>query len=354
MKSRSDTLNRELSSLDPVRPEEMDQARCDAAAEALLYSILSAELEPREDSVSPAKGPSKGRLRSKRTLAAVVGVAMVAALTLAVGLPNGINGNHDAMAALDEVAGTAASQPIQSTQLPYLYLKTQSRTIDTSVAHGKAWSVYRSEIREEWAAGDGSGRRRVTEEPPQFVGPADRAAWEAAGKPNFLPANGGHTAEESLPAGSLEDGVGGEELSALPTEPTALSQSLRQRAEDIHSSVPIPARTLELIGEMLRNPVATPELRAALYKAAAMVPGIEYLGERTDVTGRKGLAVGVVSTYSGGPTLYSLIYDPRNSKALAMEATVLEPVAFADTPAPFVISATIYLASGRTESLSRP
>lgn len=352
MKTRSDTLDRELSSLDPVRLEEMDQARCDATAEALLCSILSAELEPREDSASPAKGPSRVPLPSKRTLVVVLGGA-IAALTLAVGLPSGINGNHDAMAALDEVAGTAASQLIQSARLPYLYLKTQSRTVDTSVAQGKAWSVYRSEIREEWAAGDGSGRRRVTEEPPQFVGPADRATWEAAGKPNFLPADSGHTAEESLPAGSFEGGVAGEELSALPTGPTALSQALRQRAEEMHSSVPIPARTLELIGELLRNPAATPELRAALYKAAAMVPGIEYLGERTDVTGRKGLAVGVVSTYSGGPTLYSLIYDPRNSEALAMEATVLGPVAFADTPAPFVISATIYLASGRTESVSK-
>jgi hypothetical protein len=48
-----------------------------------------------------------------------------------------------------------------------------------------------------------------------------------------------------------------------------------------------------------------------------------------------------------------LIYDPRSSEALATEAIALAPASFADTEAPFVTSATIYLASGSAESLSK-
>jgi hypothetical protein len=297
--------------------------------------------------------PRRGAYR-KRAFAAVAAAA-IAALALVIGLPGGVSGNHDALAALNEVAETAAAtQPTTPTgDRPYLYLKTQFMSVDTSVANGTAWSVYKSETKEEWAANDGSGRRLVVEEQPKFVGPVDRANWEAAGMPNFLPADGGaRTTESSLPAGTFDDGFPDKELSALPTEPSALSEALRQRAENIHSDVPTPAGTLELIGEILRNPAASPELRAALYEAAALVPGIEYLGEKVDVTGRTGVAVGLVSAYSGQRTLYSLIYDPSSSEALAMEATALESAAFADTEAPFVTSATIYLASGSANSLS--
>ena len=352
MKSQSDTLINELRSLDPVRLKGLDQAHCDSAAENLLRRILSTGHE--SGSASPTESRPKRGAHKKRVFVAVVAAAM-AALALVIGLPSGIGGNHDALAALNEVAETAAaSQPTTPTgERPYLYLKTQFMSVDTSVANGTAWSVYKSETREEWAANDGSGRRVVVEGPPKFVGPADRANWEVAGKPNFLPAGGGaRTTESSLPPGTLDDGFPDKELSALPTEPSALSEALRQRAGDLHNDVPTPARTLELIGEILRNPAASPELRASLYEAAAMVPGIEYLGEKIDVTGRTGVAVGLVSAYSGQRTLYSLIYDPRSSEALAMEATALESVAFADTEAPFVINATVYLASGSASSLS--
>ena len=107
-----------------------------------------------------------------------------------------------------------------------------------------------------------------------------------------------------------------------------------------------------MIGEVLRDPAAAPELRAALYEAATKISGIEYLGEAADPIGRHGAAVGVTSTYSGGRTLYSLIYDPQTSEVLATETTALEPVSFADAEAPLVTSATIYLSSRAISSLS--
>ncbi|HET9163425.1 MAG TPA: CU044_5270 family protein [Solirubrobacterales bacterium] len=349
MKSQSDKLITELRSLDPVRLRGLEQTHCDSAAENLLHRILLTDYE--SASAPSADGRLRRGLHKKRMFAASVAAA-IAALALVIGLPGGVSGSRDAMAALDEAAEAASATPppARAGERPYLYLKTQFVSVDTTVANGKAWSVYRSEAREEWAADNGSGHRRVVEDPPKFAGPEDRASWEAAGEPNFLPADGGGTTESSLPAGTFDSGFPGEALSKLPTEPTALSEALRRRAEATHSDVPVSARTLELIGEVLRNPAASAELRAALYEAAAMIPGIEYLGEEVDVTGRAGVAVGLVSAYSGQRTLYSLIYDPHSSEALAMEATALEGAAFADTKAPFVISATVYLASERTNA----
>ncbi|HWJ43307.1 MAG TPA: hypothetical protein VNR67_07730, partial [Solirubrobacterales bacterium] len=128
---------------------------------------------------------------------------------------------------------------------------------------------------------------------------------------------------------------------------------LRSEAEATRTSAPVPARMLELIGEALRNPTASPQLRAALYEAALQAPGIEYLGPATDPNGRKGLAVGVTSNYSGGPTVYSLVYDPESTAILANESTALAP-GYADADGPIVISATVYLESGSVDSLPSP
>lgn len=68
---------------------------------------------------------------------------------------------------------------------------------------------------------------------------------------------------------------------------------------------------MALIAELLQNPFAPPDLRAALYEAEALVPGIENLGPARDLLGRKGIAVGARSANSGAPTVYSLIVDPR-------------------------------------------
>jgi hypothetical protein len=270
---------------------------------------------------------------------------LVAILVLAIGLPSGGDGKNDLTEALTDVATAAAAQNAVAGDSSYLYLKTRSLSVDTAVAQGEAWSVYRSETRQEWSSLHGEGLVRIEDEPATFVGAGDRAAWEAAGSPNFADLEEPtRVSEKALPAGSIES------LAGLSTDPDALADQLRVEAEATHKSAPIPARTLELIGEALRNPTAPPELRAALYEAAIQTPGIEYLGPEVDPNGRNGLAIGVTSSYSGSPTLFSLVYDPESAAVLANEQTTLEPE-FADADAPIVTSATVYLGSGSIDSL---
>jgi hypothetical protein len=176
------------------------------------------------------------------------------------------------------------------------------------------------------------------------VGPGDKAAWEAAGSPHFLADDSGEDVEHTLPpeseAGDKDAGVAG-----LPTDPDALYEELSRRAREIDNSAPPEVRTLLLIGESLQNPAASPDLRAALYRAAEKIPGIQYFGATEDEAGRSGVAIGMESSYSGGPTRYELIWDPDTSEVLATTAIVLEPVEFADAAPPFPLETTLFVES---------
>jgi hypothetical protein len=332
----------ELRSLDPARREDTGEAPPE-----LLAAILAADpLEPRAE-----QSPRSGHRRPPRRRLALAGAAaaVVAALTLTIGLPSG-SGKHGAAAALSEVSEAAAAQSPVAADLPYRYLKTSSVFVATTVADHQAWSDYEPQIREEWAAADGSGRVRTVSEAPRFVGPGDRKAWEAAGKIPFL-AHGfhGHSEEESVPAGTLRAAT---DVSGLPTDPTALAVRINREAKQAEGSVPVGAKMMELIAEDLGDPAASPQLRQALYEAATLIPSIQYLGAATDLSGRKGVAVGIVSSYSGVKTLYSLIYDPTTSAALATEKSALEEVSFADGEPPLVLGATVYLESGSVGTMT--
>jgi len=334
MSRKTDALDRGFRELDPAGEEPVP--------EYLLTLILEGQRVPEQSEV--ARPRTAGWRRRRVLVPAAAAVAF--ALALVIGLPGGgQNGKSEATSALDNVAAAAAAEP-PTPALPYLSLKTRALSVNTASAGGATWSVYDAELREEWTAPDGSGQVRVKAEPPTFVGPGDRTAWEEAGSPNFLPQGfNGSTTEKEIPAGRFEDAAN------LPADPEALAQRLRAEAEESHKSAPVGARMLELIAEDLRNPAVTPQQRATLYRAAQEVPGVEYLGQASDPEGRQGLAVGITSGYSGEPTMYSLIYDPKNTEVLAYEVEAQHPVSYADSEGPLVISATVYLDSGSAEAM---
>lgn len=337
MNRDTERLIKRLRELDPAPSPPEEGAR----AEAVLRAVVTSD--PIEQSPSPFRLRRPAPLWRRKRVLAPLAAAAVLALALVVGLPGGGGDKDGAAIALDNLAAAAAAQPAAA-ELPFLYLRTRSVSVNTAVAKGQAWSVYDSELREEWSAVDRSGRVRVEEETPAFVGSGDRAAWEAAGKPNFLPKGfTATTTEHSIPAGGFED------ASALPDDPDALAEQLRAEAEETHKTAPVAARMLELIAEDLRNPAVGPKQRAALYHAAQEVPGIDYFGATTDLEGRDGLAVGVTSSYSGGPTRYLLIYDPQSAEVLAYEIEASHPAAYADSNGPLVISGTVFLDSGSAE-----
>jgi hypothetical protein len=356
LKSRNESLEEGVRSIDPLDGEDAD--RLSSGADDLLAAILASD---RNETARPRRA-LRGRALPKvryRRVATAIPIAVAGLFALIVGLPGGSGGPQDTLPALARVAQAAAAQAPLNPDLPYLFVKTREEVTSGTVVGGRYWSVYQPEIHEEWIAGDGSGRVRTIEAPPRFVGHGDREAWEAAGRPDFLAHGwGGHVEEASVPAGHFHDSLyGGVELSELPTDPAELAEWLEHQAGaggNAGNDFPLSVKTLTLVAELLNNPLATPELRAALYEAEGRIPGIEYLGQATDAIGRRGVAVGAESANSGALTRYSLIFDPKTSQVLASEQTPLEAApASPDEVAP--TEAKLFIDSGRTRNLgSRP
>ncbi len=71
----------------------------------------------------------------------------------------------------------------------------------------------------------------------------------------------------------------------------------------------------------------------------------------TDAVGRKGIAVGLVSAYSGAPTRYMVVFDAETSRVLATEQIQLQPpAAMPGERSPQLIVAKLFLASRGADS----
>ena len=353
MKARNETLEKGLSAIDPLADADLDRLSSGSAAEQLLAAILASNPgEPSGPRRNPYRPFSIFTWRGRLTIAGPVAAA--ALLLLVVGIPGGGQSSPGTLPALAKVAEAAAAQPTPDTAMPYRYQKTQSRYLDSAVwSKSLAWSYFASETDEDWIAKDGSGRRHKVVAPVRFAGPEDREAWEAAGRPGFQPhAWSGHAEDEKLRPGNGRNRIWERELSEIPTDPTDISEWLMEQVTKSHNGFSPAVRSLALVSEILNDPLATPELRAALYEAEGRVPGIEYFGEVTDALGRPGVAIGAESANSGAPTRYSLIFDPRTSQVLATEEMTLKPpAAFPDEKTPVLSEAKLFIESGGVSSL---
>jgi RNA polymerase sigma-70 factor (ECF subfamily) len=312
-----DKLTNELRQLDPVKPGSLDGAAESDAAARLMARILA------EDPAAGAE-PAVARHRWWRPTPvrlALVGTAVAAVVVAVIAIGSSGGGGSggarpDRLAgALDRAAAVAAAQPPVGVEQPYSYLKTRELAVDTTVADRRSWHISQVTIREEWMTPDGPGQMRIVAGPSHFVGASDRAEWESAGRPGFLALGFGRRTEVHWIAGNVMR----RRVEDLPTDPAALSVRLRHEAQAEAGELPLPAATLQLIAEDLRSPAASPRLRAALYEAAKLVPGIRSFGARTDAEGRRGFAIGVSGLGPDGKAQFALIFDPETSRPLATE-----------------------------------
>jgi hypothetical protein len=91
-------------------------------------------------------------------------------------------------------------------------------------------------------------------------------------------------------------------LQSLPTNPHTLL-ALIYRVERGHGPGPN-QEAFVTIGDLLRNTIAPPKVAAALYRAAALIPGVTLIPDATDAVGRHGVAVGRI-----GPGVYGGVRD---------------------------------------------
>ncbi len=77
-------------------------------------------------------------------------------------------------------------------------------------------------------------------------------------------------------------------LQSLPTDPRALLTLIEM---DMAGQQPVPEEAFTTIGDLLNEAIAPPRVSAALYRAAALIPGVTVVPNATDAIGRHGIAV---------------------------------------------------------------
>lgn len=294
-------------------------------------------------------GPARLVRGGRRWWAVAAGVA-AAAVAIAVAVPAMVPGGHPggapnaAAAALLRAAKVAATQ--RGTPPPgpgqYVYTKTEAVWENDWANVGpnddQYFSVLMPIVREAWIGTDGSGRLLETNGTPTFLTDHDRSVWIAAGRPDL---GGNTTHDESYRPGGLYY----LDLTKLPTDPDELRTMIEERK--VEGGPPGEAETFTIIGDLLRETYAPPELRSALYRIASELPDVQLIGNVKDPEGREGVAV----AYPNNGILHELIFDPNTSALLAERTVITDPAqAHLQVPSGTVVGWAAYLGSGIVDS----
>ncbi|MBQ1093924.1 CU044_5270 family protein [Streptomyces sp. B93] len=233
----------------------------------LMREITRDAARPAADAAAqtPSAPPAPRPRRRLALLAVPLGTAAVVVATV---LSAGGGGedrpvtDQEAVGLLNRIATVAEAKdtsPVRDDQ--YIYLHTQG----TQQIMDEGEDVFR---RSDWRPVDGrsDGLARIT----VLSGPSGKGTTDMAlsADPN---------------AGSYR------EIERLPTDPARLYD--RIWAETRGQGPTHEEAALERIGALLPTAVLLPETDAALYRAAAMIPGVTVVDDAKDAAGRRGIGL---------------------------------------------------------------
>jgi hypothetical protein len=167
--------------------------------------------------------------------------------------------------------------------------------------------------REDWIGTDGSGRILEGSDDESFV-PAPSPPDPESTEPVIAPSGSG-----SLVFVDPAD---------FPTDTGALRELIENR--EFEGGPPGDAETYTLLVDLLRQTQTSPHLRAAIYRVIATLPGLEYVGQVDDGTGRPGNSVGLTSFGNRA----EIIIDPNTGELLGGRHVQVDQGPFDETPGP--------------------
>ncbi len=286
-------------------PAPSEAAR-NAARAALVRAIAEGNTQSR-----PGRRWRVPRLRAMAIVAAAVATAV--ALLGVFGWGGSPAGPSPAAAAvLNRLARLIAAQPLTPQPGQYLYVESRS---DYPSFSGSCETLA-VDHRQIWIGTDGSGLIRESRGPERFSSAADRAACLQA-DPKMQLRSGATSndwfAPQCLALGPTND------WNSLSSDPQVLLQQMRQ----IDGGPATPGEDFVHIGDFLRETDAPPAVRATLYRAAALIPGIQLLGTVRDHDGRSGLGIAYPSQgpYASSGSSSELIFDPQTGELLGEQGT---------------------------------
>ncbi|MDA0185555.1 CU044_5270 family protein, partial [Solirubrobacter phytolaccae] len=227
---------------------------------------------------------ARARRGGPRRAWALVPVALgTVALTLGVALPGGktpaVIAPEPATAAtvLADLRGKAAVATAPQGRFAYQKQIAYVSHMRGSTGDGGRFVVVLPHELEQWVDADGNAvaKEVIHEDQATFPTPEDKAAYEKHGQgPPF----------QSDPYEIPDFKVAGltvPQIAKLPTEPTALRAALQRGELDL----------LPATAQLLASPIASPELKAALFSVLKALPGAQLVPGATDPQGRKGVGV---------------------------------------------------------------
>ena len=272
-----------------------------AARERARARLVEAIEEERRD----RRSSSRPRLTVLVAAAVFVSVALVAVMvTTPFGGPSAAAAELRRLGAIASANQALTPGPGEFVLARSDELRPEART---DLVSGLSFTVDSRLRIENWIAEDGSGYQRTEVITVDFATPSDREVWEEAGRPDLAQA-GDVRLERYKPGKAPWFDVG-----ALPTDPDELLEVLR-------SGTPIPwpsgdGKIFELIGSLLAQGDASPELRSALFQIATDLDGVQLIGEVRDPLDRQGVGLVV----DGAASRTQLVFDPATSHLLAIE-----------------------------------
>ncbi len=325
MTDELDLLRRHRS--EPTPPSDETRA---AARESLARAI-------RGQAHAPGGAVRRNDSRSRRRLLA--GAALAAALAgLAIAFGASLRSGsttEPALAAgpvLRQLARVASAQP-WAVPGPGQYLYTASHSLtesDTVLPGGVYCQVVFQEYRQNWIAADGEGLFREIDGPAHYLSHRQANACEA------VPAQSAGESDTWAAPGCLS--IDPIPLGRLPRNPARLRARLL--TGKVEGGPPGPAEAFTQVGDLLRETDAPPALRAALYRAAAGLPGVKSLGTVTDKLGRRGLGL----AFDSHGTRHELIFSAATSALLAEQDVLVGHVRGVRAPIGSVLGWSAYSA----------
>lgn len=281
-----DVLARQALGEPPEDPEARDRAL------ASLRAQISAEGN---------RKPSRG-IRGRALVALGVAVATIALIVAR--LPG--EAPAAALATLRDRA-VATSVVIRPGETLESHAEMFGEQHNTDVQTGAMYALNVRSSVDTTTNADGSSVRTETIRSVAFPTPQDEATWEAQGSRELSQPGDVHTVRLS------SKDTGWFNPDAISEDPAETLAALR--SGEVSEQAPGDDHVFLLIGELLAQPTLTTGQRSALFNAAAMLDGVEGLGEREDPLGRTGEAFALEA--DGHRTI--LTFDQTTGSPLAAE-----------------------------------
>jgi hypothetical protein len=287
----------------PLLPRMDEEVAVPEFTEQLLDALRHAHPVP------PAQAARKPSRRWPRVVVACT-IAVAALALLAPRLhdaPPGVVVGPPAANAADVLRSAAKAAERQSRLAPGEYLRVRMLRTD------RTGSAVSRSLWTSWMAP--SGRARFLVEP---LGGAAFARTDIRCTAAGCVIRDGASRPEAAPPARYGPGFTARQLRQLPAKPSALLRAIERRAA--HANDPNGYRGDPWEGgfSLLVAPIQ-PQVRAALYRALASLPGVHVLG-REVIGGRRGIALErrVPASPGGAPAGWRVIVvDPRTGELLA-------------------------------------